>query len=86
MKELKRAPARTAERIAPGEYIPMENKETWTVFKCPECAKTASIAKRIHHVYYDGVIEPAVACPHKPCKFSAKIKLVDWVPAARGSA
>lgn len=90
MRTLHKSKSIEKNRLYTGEYFQVNNLEVWAMYKCPSCGALTTLGKRYHDVDYNGLVSPAVRCPHKngdnKCVFSDLLALEEWVPEAKGSA
>lgn len=90
MRPLHRSKYFEKSRLYIGEYFQVKSQDLWAAYKCPSCGGVTSLSKMYHDVDYNGLVYPAVKCPHKigvdKCTFSDTVTLEEWVPEAKGSA
>lgn len=90
MRRLHKSKSIEKDKLYLGEYYQVVNQDMWAVYKCPACGGVTTLGKKFHDVNYNGLVHPAVRCPHKvgadKCSFSDFLTLEEWVPEAKGSA
>lgn len=79
------------EDLHPGQYVPIYRRhvhgsEAMAVVRCPACKNLTSTTKSSHSIDHEGVVSPAIQCPHEGCTWCENVTFEDWIPESKGRA